>query len=128
MVPDYDVIIAGGGIAGLVTAASAAKHSKQNLRILVIDRNSRSEAGKKTATGWVCGDAASKQSIDYLADKVGVRYAEPELEHSVRGVVAYSPDHASKAMFDGVGFVLNRKLLPQRQIRDAEKLGVEFQF
>jgi flavin-dependent dehydrogenase len=128
MTSDYDVIIAGAGIAGLITAASSAKHSNQNLRILVIDRNSRSEAGKKTASGWVCGDAASKNSIDYIANKVGIRYGEPELEHPVHGVVAYSPDHTSKAMFDGEGFVLNRKLLPQRQIRDAEKLGVEFQF
>ena len=125
---DYDVIIAGAGVAGMVTAASAAKHSKGNLRILVIDRNSREEAGKKTSTGWVCGDAASKGSIDYLEREVGIRYEKPELEKAVRGVVAYSPDHASKAMFDGEGYVLNRKVLPQRQLRDAEKLGVEFLF
>jgi flavin-dependent dehydrogenase len=31
-------------------------------------------------------------------------------------------------MFDGPGFVLNRKLLAQRQLRDAEERGVEFQF
>jgi digeranylgeranylglycerophospholipid reductase len=125
---DYDVIIAGGGVAGLITAASTAKHSKQNLKILVIDRNSREEAGKKTASGWVCGDAVSKNSLDFLASKVGIRYEKPELEHPVHGVVAYSPDHKSKAMFDGEGFVLNRRLLPQRQVADAEKLGVEFQF
>jgi digeranylgeranylglycerophospholipid reductase len=128
MNPDYDVIIAGGGMAGLITAASAAKHSHQNYKILVIDRNSRSEAGKKTGSGWVCGDAVSKASVEFLASDVGIRYGEPELEHPVRGVVAYSPDHSSKALFDGEGYVLNRKLLPQRQINDAEKLGVEFQF
>lgn len=128
MDPDYDVIIAGAGIAGMITAASAAKHSNQNLRILVVDRNPRSQAGMKTATGWVCGDAVSKASIDYLASEVGVHYGRPELERPVRGVVAYSPDHESKAMFDGAGFVLNRKLLPQRQLNDAEKLGVEFLF
>ena len=124
MNPDYDVIIAGAGIAGMVAAVSTAKHSDQNLRVLVIDRNSRQEVGKKTASGWVCGDAVSKNSVDYLASEVGVRYAEPELERRVHGVVAYSPDHSSKAMFDGEGFVLNRRLLPQRQLNDAEKLGV----
>lgn len=128
MKTDYDVIIAGAGIAGMVTAASAAKHSNQNLRILVIDRNSRQEVGKKTGSGWVCGDAVSKNSLDYLASKVGIRYDRPELEKLVYGVVAYSPDHLSKVMFDGEGFVLNRRLLPQRQLRDAEKLGVEFEF
>jgi geranylgeranyl reductase family protein len=125
---DYDVIIAGAGIAGMVTAASAAKHSSQNLKILVIDRNSRDEAGKKTSTGWVCGDAVSKNSLEYLEREVGIRYEKPELEQAVHGVVAYSPDHSSKAMFDGEGYVLNRKLLPQRQLKDAEKLGVEFRF
>jgi flavin-dependent dehydrogenase len=128
METDYDVIIAGAGVAGMITAASTAKHSNQTLKILVIDRNSREEAGKKTSAGWVCGDAVSKNSVDYLEREVGIRYDKPELEHSVRGVVAYSPDHSSKAMFDGEGYVLNRKLLPQRQLRDAGKFGVEFLF
>jgi len=125
---DYDVIIAGAGVAGMVTATSTAKHSDGNLRILVIDRNSRDEAGKKTSSGWVCGDAVSKNSLDYLEREVGVRYGKPEVEKAVRGVVAYSPDHQSKAMFEGEGYVLNRKLLPQRQLKDAEKLGVQFLF
>ena len=128
MKTDYDLIIAGAGIAGMVTAASAAKHSNQNLKILVIDRNPRDEAGKKTSTGWVCGDAVSQGSLDYLQREVGISYGKPELEHAIHGVVAYSPDHESKAMFDGEGYVLNRRLFPQRQLRDAEKLGVEFQF
>ena len=125
---DYDVIIAGAGVAGMITAASSAKHSKQNLKILVIDRNPRAEAGKKTVAGWVCGDAVSKNSLDYLQREVGIAYRNPELEQQIQGVVAYSPDHSSKATFDGEGYVLNRKLLPQRQLSDAEKLGVEFQF
>ena len=125
---DYDVIIAGAGVAGMVTAASTAKHSGGNLRILVIDRNPREEAGKKTSTGWVCGDAVSKNSLDYLKREVGVSYGKPELEQAVQGVIAYSPDHQSNAMFEGEGYVLNRKLLPQRQLKDAEKLGIEFIF
>jgi len=128
MQTDYDVIIAGAGVAGMVTAASAAKHSNQALKILVVDRNSRDEAGKKTASGWVCGDAVSKNSLDFLGREVGIRYEKPELEQPVHGVVAYSPDHESKAMFDGEGYVLNRRLLPKRQLRDADKLGVEFLF
>jgi digeranylgeranylglycerophospholipid reductase len=128
MEKEYDVIIAGAGIAGMITAASVAKHSNQNLRLLVVDRNPRSEAGKKTATGWVCGDAVSGNSIEYLASEVGIRYGQPELEYPVRGVVAYSPNHKSSANFEGAGYVLNRKLLPQRQLKDAERLGVEFQF
>ncbi len=112
----------------MVTAVSTAKHSNQNFKILVIDRNSRQEVGKKTGSGWVCGDAVSKSSLDFLANEVGIHYGKPELEHAVQGIVAYSPDHLSKAMFEGGGFLLNRRLLPQRQLNDAEKMGVEFQF
>ena len=125
---DHDVIVAGGGIAGTITASSIAHHSKQNLSILVIDRNPQSEMGKKTGGGWVCGDAVSKGSLDFLESHVGIKYGKPELERTVRGIVAYSPDHQSKAMFEGQGFILNRRLLPERQRQDAEKLGVQFQF
>jgi flavin-dependent dehydrogenase len=123
---DYDLIVAGAGVAGMVTAASAAKHANQNLKILVIDRNSRDEAGKKTSAGWVCGDAVSKNSLDYLEREVGIKYGKPELEQPVHGVVAYAPDHNSKAMFDGEGYVRNRRLLPQRQLQDAERLELSF--
>jgi len=125
METDHDVIVAGGGVAGLITACSLAHHSKQELSILVVDRNPESELGKKTGGGWVCGDAVSKGSLDFLAAQVGIRYGKPELERTVQGVVAYSPDHQSKAAFDGQGFILNRRLLPERQRQDAEKLGIQ---
>jgi 2-polyprenyl-6-methoxyphenol hydroxylase-like FAD-dependent oxidoreductase len=63
MEPDYNVIITGAGIAGMITAASAAKHSNQNHKILVVDRNPRSQAGMKTATGWVCRDSGIGPAI-----------------------------------------------------------------
>ena len=37
---DYDIIVAGGGLAGLIVASSAAYYSNQRLKILVIDRKS----------------------------------------------------------------------------------------
>jgi flavin-dependent dehydrogenase len=36
---DYDVIIAGGGMSGLLTASAIGYYSKQNARVLVVDRN-----------------------------------------------------------------------------------------
>ncbi len=123
---DYDVIIAGGGMAGLITAASISVYSKQKARILVVDRNPPQDPGKKTINGWTCGDAVSKRSVDYIADNIGIRYGTPELEHPVEGVLVYSPDHETKVLFEGQGFILNRKILPRRQVEDAKKLGVEF--
>jgi digeranylgeranylglycerophospholipid reductase len=125
--PDYDVIVAGGGMAGLITAASIAVFSKQNFRILVVDRNLESEPGKKTGSGWICGDAVSKNSVDYLSQNTGITYGKPELEHNVEGIYVYSPDHRTKVLFEGKGYILNRKLLPRRQVEDAKKRGVEFQ-
>jgi flavin-dependent dehydrogenase len=123
---DYDIIIAGGGLAGMVVASSAAYYSGQTLRILVVDRNPINDLGKKTMNGWICGDAVGKNSVDYMSDRIGIRWAYPEIEHSVKGVIAYSPDHETAVPFDGDGYILNRKLLPQKQMKDALKVGVEF--
>jgi digeranylgeranylglycerophospholipid reductase len=60
---DYDIIVAGGGLAGMIVAYSAAYYSKQSLRILVVDRNPLSVVGKKTITGWVCGDTCQIELI-----------------------------------------------------------------
>jgi digeranylgeranylglycerophospholipid reductase len=125
---DYDVIIAGGGMAGLITAVSIAVYSKQKARTLVVDRNPPQDPGKKTINGWTCGDAVSKRSVDYIADNIGIRYGSPELQHPVDGVLVYSPDHETKVLFEGQGFILNRKILPHRQVEDAKKLGVDFAF
>jgi flavin-dependent dehydrogenase len=124
----YDVIIAGGGMAGLITAASIGYNSKTGARVLVVDRNRESEPGKKTNNGWTCGDATSKRSLNYLADHIGISYGSPELEHPVRGVYVYSPDRKTKVLFEGEGFLLNRKILPRRQVNDAKKFGTEFMF
>jgi len=125
---DYDIIIAGAGIAGMIAAASASIYSHQNLKILVIDRNPQPMAGKKTLTGWVCGDAVGKNSVDYMTQRIGIHWNKPEIEQPVKGVVAYSPDHETSIYFDGDGYILNRRLLPQRQYNDAVKVGVEFQW
>ncbi|MDA4124910.1 MAG: NAD(P)/FAD-dependent oxidoreductase [Thaumarchaeota archaeon] len=125
---DYDVIIAGGGMAGLITAASIGYNSKGKARVLIVDRNKEEEPGKKTNNGWTCGDATSKRSLDYLAEHIGIRYGSPELEHPVSGVYVYSPDRRSKVLFEGEGYLFNRKLAPRRQVADAKKFGTEFMF
>jgi flavin-dependent dehydrogenase len=125
---DYDIIVAGGGVAGLTTAIAAAKYSKQNLRILVVDRNSREEVGKKSPNGWICGDAVSKRSLEYAASNSGVVFSEPEIEHRVKGVLLFSPDRKTSVLFEGEGYLLNRRLFSKKQMLEAERLGVEFRF
>ena len=122
---DYDIIVAGGGLAGLIVASSAAYYSNQSMKILVIDRNAIPQQGKKTVSGWVCGDAVGKNTVDYMTDRIKISWGYPEIEHPVKGVIAYSPDHQTGISFDGEGYILNRQLLPQRQLRDATKAGIE---
>ena len=45
---DYDVIVAGGGLAGTITAQAIAHYSNQNLKILSVDRNSEIFPGRKS--------------------------------------------------------------------------------
>lgn len=122
---DYDIIVAGGGLAGMIVAYSSAYYSNQSLKILVIDRNSFSDLGKKTINGWVCGDAVGKNSVDYMTERIKLSWSSPEIEHSVKGVIAYSPDHDTGISFDGDGYLLNRRLLPQKQLQDARKVGID---
>src|SRR5436309_11919293 len=123
--PDYDVIVAGGGLGGMIVPSSAAHYSKGSLRILVVDRNPLSVVGKKNLTGWIYGDAVGKKSVDYMSKRIGIKWGYPEVEHPVKGVIAYSPNHETAVSFDGDGYILNRKLLPQKQLNDAIKLGVQ---
>ena len=122
---DYDIIVAGGGLAGMIAATSAAYYSNQSLRILVIDRNSFSDLGKKTVNGWVCGDAVGKNSVDYMTNRIGISWGSPEIEHPVKGVIAYSPDHETGISFDGDGYILNRRILPQRQLNKFQRNGLK---
>ena len=125
---DYDVIVAGGGIAGLVTATAVAHFTKQRYRIALLDRNPQTEAGKKTAHGWVCGDAVGKESIDLLQRVLGTTYGKPEIEYLAQGVRLYSPDRSTRIPFEGPVYALNRRLLPQRLVSDARSMGVELLF
>ena len=79
---DYDIIVAGGGLAGLIVASSAAYYSKQSLRILVVDRNPLSTQGRKTVSGWICGDAVGKNTVDYMTSRIKITWSQPEIEHS----------------------------------------------
>ena len=124
---DHDVIIAGGGLAGTVAAQAVAKYM-DGASILVIDRSPPVMPGRKNVSGWICGDAVSKEAVDYMTERIGVSWGEPEIEHRVKGVMAFSPDRETAIPFDGDGYMLNRQLLPEKQNERATGMGIEFNY
>lgn len=128
MKTDYDLIVAGGGLAGMVAAQSAAHYSSQKISILVIDRNPQIVLGRKSINGWICGDAVSKEAVDYMGERIKSIWGKPEIEHTVKGVMALSPDRETSIPFDGDGYLLNRQQLPQSQYKEALKRGIDVEF
>ena len=128
IVSDVDVIVAGGGLAGTVAAQSVAYYSKQGLKILVVDRSPSHLPGQKSLSGWTCGDAVSKEAVDYMTERIKVPWTEPEIEYKVKGVMAFSPDRETSIPFDGDGYMLNRQRLPEQQNERSRKMGIDFDF
>jgi digeranylgeranylglycerophospholipid reductase len=120
---DYDVIVAGAGVAGPLAAIAAAK---KGAKTLILDRNDETQPGKKTNWGWVCGDAVAKSHLAFIRKEVGLSFSEPEIEREVNGVYALSPDLQNKFTFEGEGAVLNRPEFARRIVREAVKAGAEY--
>jgi len=120
---DYDVVVAGAGIAGSLAAAAA---SKGGAKTLLLDRNSEHEPGKKTNWGWVCGDAVAKSHLDFLKHQLGLEISHPEIDSEVDGVYALSPDMKHRFLFEGRGYTLDRPKLARKLVDNAVKEGVEY--
>lgn len=120
---EYDIVVAGAGLAGSLAAAMAARKGK---RVLLLDRNTEAEVGKKTVWGWTCGDAVAGSHIDFVNKKLGVTFGQPELDRRVDGVYALSPDLSTRFMFEGVGYTLDRPEFEAKLLQIAKKSGTEY--
>lgn len=121
---EYDVIVAGAGLAGTLAAATSARKGKS---VLMLDRNPEAEVGKKTVWGWTCGDAVAGSHIDFVTKKLGVTFGQPELDRRVDGVYALSPDLKTKFKFEGVGYTLDRPEFEAKLLEIAKTSGAEYQ-
>jgi len=111
----FDVVVAGAGTAGSMTALTAAKAS---LKVCLLDRKPREQIGEK-----ICGDAVGKHHFDNL----GLAYPKgEELGLRIAGVRIYSPD--MKTVFEIeekqlYGFIVNRRMFGQRLVNEATDAG-----
>ncbi len=120
---EYDIIVAGGGIAGALAASAAAQ---KGAKVVMLDRNDESVVGRKTNWGWVCGDAVAKSHLDFVSKEIDIKFDGPELDLKVDGVYAFSPDLENKFLFDGEGYSLDRPKLARKFLKYALKNGVEY--
>jgi geranylgeranyl reductase family protein len=123
MSEQYDVIVAGAGMAGSLAAGIAAKGG---LNVALLDRNTEEQVGKKTNWGWVCGDAVANDHLKFIKEQTGLTFSYPALDQHVDGVYAISPDLQSKYIFEGEGFVLNRPEFEKKLLDFAKKSGVNY--
>ena len=56
-----------------------------------------------------------------MSSRINVKWTRPEIEHDVKGVMAFSPDKETAIPFDGDGFMLNRQKLPEIQNERCKK-------
>lgn len=111
----YDVIVAGAGSAGGMTAYALAK---KGINVVLIDRKEEDLIGKK-----VCGDAIAGFHFAGV-QKMGVHFPTPsgdECRSIVSGIDIYSPDLRTRLEITSdsfapgeIGFLVDRHLLGQR--------------
>lgn len=113
-----DLLVVGAGTAGCLAAKVA---SQKGLSVLLVDRKSEEEVGRK-----VCGDAVGKHHFDRLS----MRYPSGnELRGLIEGFYIVSPNMKTRfrCPIDGAeGFVLNRWEFGQRLLRESIDAGVDF--
>jgi digeranylgeranylglycerophospholipid reductase len=118
---DFDVIVAGAGTAGTITAYTIAKRGHS---VLLVDRKGKENIGKKT-----CGDALAAHHPRTLKDLIGLpEIPEKIVENRIKGIDLISPDRKHSLRLDGPtieGFLFNRVLLGQWLLELAEREGVE---
>ena len=125
MKPEYDAVVVGAGVAGCMAATTLGIRAKGS-KILLVDRNPRTEPGKKTTQGWICGDAVSEYHAKFVHDRLGITFGPPEIENRADAVVVCSPDGEVSHPVEGSGYLLDRPKFARRLLAEALRTGIEY--
>ncbi|NWF97100.1 MAG: NAD(P)/FAD-dependent oxidoreductase [Candidatus Thorarchaeota archaeon] len=116
---DYDVVVAGAGTAGAVTAYTLAKRGHQ---VLLVDRKQKERIGDKT-----CGDALGSHHLRELKELIGLPDVPRSIvEYDVKGIDLIAPDRRYRMRMAGpttTGYSFNRLKMGQWLVGLAEAAG-----
>jgi len=111
---DYDVVVVGGGPAGLITAKTCAENG---LNVVILEKDAEIGAPKR------CAEGVSIRGFD----RVGLKYEKSFVSRELRGAKLYSPSGKVVSMMaegtDVLGYVLERKVFEKYLARLAIKAG-----
>ena len=114
---DFDVIIVGGGPAGVSSAISIAKNG---FKVVIIDKKKINDIGEKT-----CGDAIDKAALMRVKDKIGIELPfENEISDVISKMSIAANDIDTKVSLDAPGYQIKRLEYGQRLLKEAFDLGV----
>ncbi len=114
---DFDVIIVGGGPAGVSSAISIAKNG---FKVVIIDKKKRNDIGEKT-----CGDAIDKAALMRVKDKIGIELPfENEISDVISKMSIAANEINTKVSLDAPGYQIKRLEYGQRLLKEAFDLGV----
>jgi len=114
---DFDVIIVGGGPAGVSSAISIAKNG---FKVVIIDKKKINDIGEKT-----CGDAIDKAALMRVKDKIGVELPfENEISDVISKMSIAANEINTKVSLDAPGYQIKRLEYGQRLLKEARDLGV----
>lgn len=113
---DVDVLVVGGGPAGVIAAYTAAKAGNT---VFLTDAKTHEEIGNKT-----CGDALDMKALNFLKKYLGL---EPPTGDEYSDVVTELVIQTEKQEIgvSGEGFLVDRHIYGQRLLQQAEEVGVK---
>lgn len=113
---ETDVLVIGGGPAGVLSALTSAKNGK---KVLLIDAKIYKEIGHKT-----CGDALNLEPATFLEEKLGIEKPHGDEVADFVECLIFKTSNVEFPL-EGDGYVLNRHPYGQRLLKQAEEYGVE---
>jgi len=115
---EYDVIVVGGGPAGVSASLSCRKN---NLETLLVDKKPKELIGDK-----VCGEAISKSTSHFVSEKLGVKPpSNNEINVPVEKLVLKTSLPEDHIILPAIGYMIDRHRYGQRLLKNAEDAGTE---